>query len=383
MNNRFLTQSLTFAIFLFLITASLHAQVTIGSANPPMAGAILDLTQGASTTKGLNLPRVKLSDINKLKIGDNEILDTDNQYAEHTGLVVYVVKSFGSSPINPPGIYVWSGSKWELLGEPTYAKKPDITMTDADGNVYNARWFTTDPYDSTVGAYWTTSNLYSTQKGSGGAFADPGYGVSANEDKPRINVGYYYYGPTDGGYFEIAPGANLGSYNIPANTYGLGSTSAVNLNNPAQTYKEFAKEYGLLYNQSQAMSVCPTGWHLPSADEWAELIVALGGESVAGNKMRKSSVWQWYYLPRDGEPHIWGGGDSGNLPQSEASGFDAVPSGVVVDPNATGTLVFGEITIWRSGTNDFCYSLEGFNPMITQESGLDPAMFFSVRCVQN
>jgi len=65
--------------------------------------------------------------------------------------------------------------------------------------------------------------------------------------------------------------------------------------------------YGVLYNWPAAMAgsassstnpsgvqgVCPTGWHLPSDAEWAELINYLGGESVAGSKLKETGTNHW------------------------------------------------------------------------------------------
>lgn len=37
--------------------------------------------------------------------------------------------------------------------------------------------------------------------------------------------------------------------------------------------------------------VCPEGWHLPNAKEWRTLIDAVGGENVAGIKLKSTSGW--------------------------------------------------------------------------------------------
>ena len=54
--------------------------------------------------------------------------------------------------------------------------------------------------------------------------------------------------------------------------------------------------YGKLYNWlavSGRKNVCPTGWHVPSDAEWAVLIDYLGGESVAGGKMKEVGTKSW------------------------------------------------------------------------------------------
>ena len=45
--------------------------------------------------------------------------------------------------------------------------------------------------------------------------------------------------------------------------------------------------YGVLYNWTAAMGVCPTGWHLPSSAEWSTLETYVGG---AGTLPKPKSV---------------------------------------------------------------------------------------------
>ncbi len=50
-------------------------------------------------------------------------------------------------------------------------------------------------------------------------------------------------------------------------------------------------KYGRLYDWNTAKTVCPTGWHLPSNQEWAALLTATGGHSTAGRKLKATSGW--------------------------------------------------------------------------------------------
>lgn len=70
-------------------------------------------------------------------------------------------------------------------------------------------------------------------------------------------------------------------------------------------------DYGKLYNYAEALTVCPDGWHLPTADEWNDLIGFLGGANVAGGKMKITGTEYW---------------NSPNLASNE-SGFSARGSG--------------------------------------------------------
>ncbi len=66
--------------------------------------------------------------------------------------------------------------------------------------------------------------------------------------------------------------------------------------------------YGGLYQWEEAMQyvatagvqgICPAGWHLPTDAEWTILTNYLGGEAVAGGKMKESGTTHWL-LPNIG-----------------------------------------------------------------------------------
>ncbi|MDR2970748.1 MAG: fibrobacter succinogenes major paralogous domain-containing protein [Bacteroidales bacterium] len=51
------------------------------------------------------------------------------------------------------------------------------------------------------------------------------------------------------------------------------------------------QKYGRLYVWDAAMSACPAGWHLPTREDWNNLVENAGGD-VAGTKLKsKSSDW--------------------------------------------------------------------------------------------
>jgi uncharacterized protein (TIGR02145 family) len=51
------------------------------------------------------------------------------------------------------------------------------------------------------------------------------------------------------------------------------------------------KEYGRLYNWLESISAAPDGWHLPSNEEWQTLVNFVGGDKVAGKKLKATSGW--------------------------------------------------------------------------------------------
>jgi uncharacterized protein (TIGR02145 family) len=68
--------------------------------------------------------------------------------------------------------------------------------------------------------------------------------------------------------------------------------------------------YGRLYTWDAARSACPSGWHLPNDSEWNQLINYLGGENVAGGKLKSTIHW-----------------NSPNIEATNSSGFSAFPGG--------------------------------------------------------
>ena len=51
-------------------------------------------------------------------------------------------------------------------------------------------------------------------------------------------------------------------------------------------------KYGRLYTWAASTSACPTGWHLPTKDEFEKLFSAIsGGQSFAGKKLKSTSGW--------------------------------------------------------------------------------------------
>ena len=74
-------------------------------------------------------------------------------------------------------------------------------------------------------------------------------------------------------------------------------------------------KYGRLYTWSIAKNACPSGWHLPSEEEWNTLFMAVSEKSTAG-KVLKSS-FGWY--------------DNGN--GTDDFGFSALPAGYSADNN--------------------------------------------------
>lgn len=55
-------------------------------------------------------------------------------------------------------------------------------------------------------------------------------------------------------------------------------------------------DYGLLYNWyavTDVRNISPEGWHIPSNNEWEILINYLGGDTIAGGKLKEIDTQHW------------------------------------------------------------------------------------------
>ena len=53
-------------------------------------------------------------------------------------------------------------------------------------------------------------------------------------------------------------------------------------------------KYGRLYKWAAAMTACPSDWHLPTEAEFETLFTAVGGKSIAGQKLKSTTGWTAY-----------------------------------------------------------------------------------------
>jgi len=87
--------------------------------------------------------------------------------------------------------------------------------------------------------------------------------------------------------------------NITDNTqWGNNTTGAwASYNNDAAKNAKYGKLYNW-YAVSKTTNgnknICPTGWHVPTDAEWMVLTDNLGGDSIAGGKMKEVGTTNWY-----------------------------------------------------------------------------------------
>ena len=75
--------------------------------------------------------------------------------------------------------------------------------------------------------------------------------------------------------------------------WGNTTTSACcDYNNSATNSTAFGKLYNF-YAIADSHNICPVGWHIPTEEEWTELINSVGDESNAGGKLKETGTQHW------------------------------------------------------------------------------------------
>ena len=136
-------------------------------------------------------------------------------------------------------------------------------------------------------------------------------------------------------------------------------------------------KYGKLYNwyavsptTNGNKNVCPTGWHVPTDAEWTVLTDYLGGESVAGGKLKEVGTTNW---------------NSSNTDATNTSLFTGLPGGYRYYDGSCGSI--GISGFWWSSTEDdtyfawtrYLYDVGGD----AYRYGGDKRDGFSVRCLRD
>jgi uncharacterized protein (TIGR02145 family) len=154
---------------------------------------------------------------------------------------------------------------------------------------------------------------------------------------------------------------------------GAQTWMAENLDYPAEGSKCYDNEpanceiYGRIYNWNTARKSCPSGWHLPSDAEWKVLDRAVGGEDVAGKKLKAGSGWN----------------NNGN--GTDEYGFSALPGGYGGSGGSFSHV--GYNGYWWSATEDYAgnaysRSMHYFDSNVLRYY-YSKSNLFSVRCLQD
>ena len=136
---------------------------------------------------------------------------------------------------------------------------------------------------------------------------------------------------------------------------------------------ENGKIYGKLYNWyavTDSRNISPVGWHVPTDIEWTDYIKYLGGENVAGGKLKEAGIIHW---------------KSPNTGATNETGFTALPVGWR-DYNGTFGSIGLDCDLWCSSDSS-SDNAWGYNIMLTSASVFKESYSkyfgFSVRCVKD
>ena len=133
------------------------------------------------------------------------------------------------------------------------------------------------------------------------------YGCKGDDEPVVEETDYYYTDHRDGNKYHVL---KIGDqYWMTENLRFKPDSGQFWVYDSNDTYLPI---YGYLYEWHTACDVCPDGWHLPSYDEWMELVEFLGGDSIAGSKLKSTDTAYWI---------------SPNIATNE-SGFSAMPAGL-------------------------------------------------------
>ena len=137
--------------------------------------------------------------------------------------------------------------------------------------------------------------------------------------------------------------------------------------------------YGALYNWRavETGKLCPIGWHVPTDLDWDVLSNFLGGDSVAGGKLKSVGTLE-------DSTGLW---HSPNTSAIDYYGFSAVPSGIRYTIAPYGFEEMGGIGYWWSSSENSS-SVAWLRLMRFNKSDLfrydgDKNAGFSVRCIKD
>jgi uncharacterized protein (TIGR02145 family) len=136
--------------------------------------------------------------------------------------------------------------------------------------------------------------------------------------------------------------------------------------------------FGKLYNWYacvDARELCPTGWHVPTDADWTVLSDYLGGEAIAGGKMKTPGI-------SDSATGLW---STPNFGATNSSGFSGIPGGYRLLQGPYSNLEFIGY-YWSS--SDFVTLSAYYRYLIYDDVDLtratgDKRNGFSVRCLRD
>lgn len=308
------------SILLAFSSLTIYSQVTVGMDGEPADGALLQLKQtgvaGANASKGMGMPRVRLTDYKNLypMFAVDPTLETqtpNDQYnttekktdqdALHIGLLVYNTNQCSDHTGRSLGLNVWDGNRWVNI-----TKWTGSTVKGLSGRVYKTAKF--------GNMEWMVENLeetqYDTQSEAAGQTLPTGrQGLNLSDKTIKYKV--YYY-PTN------VADANYGQYQNPLPAAGTSPTAA-QIAHDSKFYNDYKDTgIGLVYSWAAATNdifsdlvdattpppanaygtvqgICPNGWRIPSDRDWIDLEKELSASPSLYSTQTTPIPWQISY----------------------------------------------------------------------------------------
>jgi uncharacterized protein (TIGR02145 family) len=230
--------------------------------------------------------------------------------------------TFKRPPVNPNGINI-----------------PGPNVTDIDGNTYQSV--------TNCGQTWTKQNLNVSSYSDGTLIPQV---TDPQAWRYLITGAWCYY---------VNNTANGPVYGKLYNWYAVaGIYDAASAANPVLLKK-----------------LAPTGWHVPAYAEWTELKNCLGGEAVAGGKMKATGTIQ-------AGTGLWQDPNANSSATNE-SGFTSLPAGFRYINGPFGNMGFSAVWWCTSETGNLAVQI-GLNFDNTfLEGSTNKELGYSVRCLKD
>jgi uncharacterized protein (TIGR02145 family) len=262
---------------LFFASAA-NAQVGVGVAAENIhPSAELEVK---SSTKGFLPPRMTNAERNSIA-------------TPASGLLIYQTDEVAN---NPAGLYFYDGTTWTNgLGATGATGLAGATgAAGKDGNVefQNFKVSTTgDTLYLTKGNYVVIpgiSLLNLPTSGFGPAIVD----IDGNSYK-TVYIGKQQWMAENLKVTKYNNGNIIPNVQDNTDWSNLTTDAWSTINNDFSNNTRFGKLYNWFAVSAITNNVCPTGWHVPTNAEWDILINYLGGNEVAGSKMKQVGTSNW------------------------------------------------------------------------------------------
>ena len=355
------TQAL-FLSLLFAGFASINAQTTMNIYQSNGTVLQIPISSIDSITYTINNPG-NLATITTLPIGN-----TTSTTASSGGSI----SATGGSAVTQFGVC------WSTLQNPTTANSSTNDgngtgsfTSNLTGLTANTTYYVRAYAINSAGTAYGNQQSFSTTSTGSGIVSNTGSGVTYN--------GYTYSSVV------LGNGQEWMSENLRTANYRNGDPIPTGLNDAnwssttSGAYAIYNNDnandaiYGKLYNWyavADPRHVCPSGWHVPTDAEWVWLTNYLGGEAVAGGKMKSTGTQYWI---------------SPNTAATNESGFSGLPGGYRSSSGGFDSVGYYGYW-WSSSEGDTNYawnrSLDYYNGSASQ--GINGKHFgFSVRCLRD